>query len=122
MIPMEEFYCLFRTYKGIEKGEVNWGQELRDNLLKLTSLESDHPPFEPITYRLDHQLRRVILSNEPQWRNKDLEMDISLDKITIHADEDLMDQVWINLIHNSIKFTPDNGKISVTLIKNDFDR
>ena len=96
--------------------------KLSDNLLKLTSLESDHPPFEPITYRLDHQLRRVILSNEPQWRNKDLVMDISLDKITIHADEDLMDQVWINLIHNSIKFTPDNGKISVTLIKNDFDR
>lgn len=96
--------------------------KLSENLLKLTSLESDHPPFEPKTYRLDQQLRRVILSNEPQWRNKDIEMDISLDKITINADEELMNQVWINLIHNSIKFTPDHGKISVTLIKNDSEK
>ncbi|MDN3017805.1 HAMP domain-containing sensor histidine kinase [Paenibacillus sp. BSR1-1] len=96
--------------------------KLSENLLKLTSLESDHPPFETKTYRLDQQLRRVILSNEPQWRNKNLEMDVSLDEITIHADEDLMDQVWINLIHNSIKFTPNNGIIMVELIKKDSDK
>jgi two-component system, OmpR family, phosphate regulon sensor histidine kinase PhoR len=96
--------------------------KLSENLLKLTSLESDHPPFEPKAYRLDQQLRRVILTNEPQWRNKDLEMDVSLNKMTINADEDLLDQVWINLIHNSIKFTPDNGKITIELIKMDTER
>ncbi|MGG1400941.1 HAMP domain-containing sensor histidine kinase [Bacillus salipaludis] len=96
--------------------------KLSDNLLKLTSLESDHPPFEPKSYRLDQQLRRVILSNEPQWRNKNLEMDVSLNKVTINADEELMDQVWINLLHNSIKFTPNNGKIGVEIIKDAADR
>ena len=96
--------------------------KLSENLLKLTSLESDHPPFEPKIYRLDQQLRRVILSIEPQWRNKDLEMEVSLNKLTINADEDLMDQVWINLIHNSIKFTPMNGKITVKLEKQETGR
>jgi two-component system, OmpR family, phosphate regulon sensor histidine kinase PhoR len=94
---------------------------LSENLLKLTSLESDHPPFEPKNYRLDQQLRRVILSIEPQWRNKDIEMDVCLDPMTIHADEDLMDQVWINLLNNSIKFTPSNGKISVKVMETDSD-
>jgi len=42
--------------------------------------------------------------------------------MTINADEDLIDQVWINLIHNRIKFTPNNGKITVRLIKKDTDR
>lgn len=96
--------------------------KLSENLLKLTSLESDHPPFEPKTYRLDQQLRRVILTNEPQWINKDLEMDISLNVINIHADEELMDQVWINLLHNGIKFTPHHGKISVALSQKASDK
>jgi two-component system, OmpR family, phosphate regulon sensor histidine kinase PhoR len=96
--------------------------KLSENLLKLTSLESDQPPFEPKTYRIDQQLRRVILTNEPQWRNKDLEMDVSLNKLTIQADEDLLNQVWINLIHNSIKFTPNHGKITIELIKKDPER
>ncbi|WP_342042931.1 sensor histidine kinase [Bacillus sp. OTU2372] len=111
-----------RQYLEIIEVESMRLSKLSDNLLKLTSLESEHPPFEPKTYRLDQQLRRVILSIEPQWRNKNLEMDVSLDKMTIIADEDLMNQVWINLIHNSIKFTPNNGKITVSLIKKDTDR
>ncbi|WP_338048401.1 HAMP domain-containing sensor histidine kinase [Peribacillus alkalitolerans] len=111
-----------RHYLQIIEVESMRLSKLSDNLLKLTSLESDHTPFEPKPYRLDQQLRRVILSNEPHWRKKDLEMDVSLEKMTIHADEELMDQVWINLIHNSIKFTPNNGKISVKLINHDMDK
>ena len=89
--------------------------KLSDNLLKLTSLESEKTPFEPKNYRLDQQIRRVILSCEPQWTARHIEMDVSLDKVTITADEALVDQVWINLIHNSIKFTPENGTISISL-------
>lgn len=49
-------------------------------------------------------------------------MDVSLNKMTINADEDLIDQVWINLIHNSIKFTPNNRKITVRIVIKDTDR
>lgn len=87
--------------------------KLSENLLKLTSLESDHLPLERKKYRLDHQLRRIILANEPQWTEKEINMDISLENLTVTADEDMMDQVWINLLHNSIKFTPEGGTITV---------
>ncbi|MEH7417269.1 HAMP domain-containing sensor histidine kinase [Neobacillus drentensis] len=93
--------------------------KLSENLLKLTSLESEHPPFEKKSYRLDHQLRRVILACEPQWLEKEIEMDVALKSVTIMADEELMDQVWTNLIHNSIKFTPEKGTISVELLEPD---
>jgi two-component system phosphate regulon sensor histidine kinase PhoR len=93
--------------------------KLSENLLKLTSLESEHQPFELKNYRLDHQLRRIILANEPQWAEKEIHFDISLENVTITADEELMDQVWINLIHNSIKFTPKAGTISVEALKTD---
>ncbi len=88
---------------------------LSDNLLKLTSIESDHHPFEAKTYRLDQQIRKIILSCEPQWVDKSLELDVSLEEVDIWADEELMSQVWINLINNSIKFTPDGGRLSIGL-------
>lgn len=87
--------------------------KLSENLLKLTSLESDHHPFEKHTYRLDHQLRAIILACEPQWLKKDLQIEVSLEPLNITADEDLMNQVWTNLLHNSIKFTPSSGTLSI---------
>jgi two-component system phosphate regulon sensor histidine kinase PhoR len=42
-------------------------------------------------------------------------MDISLVELEIVADEDLLGQVWTNLIHNSIKFTPQAASIKMTL-------
>lgn len=89
--------------------------KLSDNLLKLTSLESEHHPFERKRYRLDKQLRAVVLACEPQWLDKAIDMDVSLQEVEIFADPDLMNQVWGNLIHNSIKFTPRGGTVGVRL-------
>ncbi|MHC8965688.1 sensor histidine kinase [Priestia aryabhattai] len=96
--------------------------KLSENLLKLTSLESGHVPLEQKRYRLDHQLRRIILANEPQWTEKEIHMDISLENVTVTADEDMMDQVWTNLIHNSIKFTQKRGTIKVEAFESNEDR
>jgi two-component system phosphate regulon sensor histidine kinase PhoR len=90
---------------------------LADNLLKLAALEAEQPRFEPAPYRLDKQIRNLILACEPQWAGKEIDMDVSLEEVTITADEDLLSQVWANLIHNSIKFTPEGGKISVRLCR-----
>ncbi|MBE9917783.1 two-component sensor histidine kinase [Paenibacillus donghaensis] len=89
--------------------------KLSRNLLRLTSLESEQYPFEPKRYRLDRQLRAVVLACEPQWVEKKLNMDIELASVTVFADEDTLNQVWFNLLNNSIKFTPAGGTISISL-------
>ena len=93
--------------------------KLSDNLLKLASLEAEQVRFEPKPYRLDRQIRDLILACEPQWIAKRLEMDVSLAPIEANADEDLLSQVWINLIHNGIKFTPEQGRLCVDLQRRD---
>jgi signal transduction histidine kinase len=89
--------------------------KLSDNLLRLASLEADVIKLEPKIYRLDKQLRSIVLACEPQWSDKNINMDVSLEEIEIKADEDMMSQVWINLVHNSIKFTAESGSVKVDL-------
>ncbi len=95
--------------------------KLSDNLMALTSLEAGTQQINAKPYRLDQQIKRAILTSEPQWMAKHIDIGIESDQdsdhedICIVADEDLLSQVWTNLIHNAIKFTPNNGRITVSL-------
>lgn len=108
-----------RHYLDIIETESTRLSKMSDNLLKLTSLESAHHPFEPRRYRLDQQLRQVVLACEPQWLDKSIDMELEVEEVEINADPDLMNQVWANLLQNSIKFTPRGGKVSVSLALGD---
>lgn len=89
--------------------------KISDNLLKLTYLESSQHPFDSETYRLDKQLQHLVLSCEPQWMEKQIEMELSLTETNITADKELLDQVWMNLLNNAIKFTPNQGTVSLNI-------
>lgn len=102
-------------YLDIIQNESTRLSRITEDLLRMAALESDKVKFEPRPYRLDHQIRNLILACEPQWMSKSINMDISLKELETTADEDLLSQVWTNLIHNSIKFTPQDGRISITL-------
>jgi signal transduction histidine kinase len=108
-----------RHYLGIIQNESTRLSRITEDLLKLASLESDRFKFEPKSYRLDKQIRSLILACEPQWQGKNLELDIALEEVEITADEDLLSQVWTNLIYNSIKFTQPGGKVRIGLTRMD---
>jgi signal transduction histidine kinase len=92
---------------------------LSQNLLRLSHLQHDNQPLKVSTYRLDEQLRRVVIALEPHWGAKEIEIDLHLEPLTVQADEDQLSQVWINLLSNSIKFTPVKGKILIEAVLKD---
>ncbi|KMQ06089.1 envelope stress sensor histidine kinase HitS [Bacillus thuringiensis] len=102
-------------YLTIIETETTRLSKLSQNLLKLTLLESEEYTPERVTYRLDQQLKQIVLNSEPLWAEKEIELDLDLEKVHTTADQESMSQVWINLIHNSIKFTPSSGTISIKL-------
>lgn len=88
---------------------------LSENLLRLSSLDSKAHAPAPKPYRLDSQIRHVVLAAEPQWMAKGLDVAAELDELVVSADEDMLNQVWTNLAHNAVKFTPPGGQIRIEL-------
>jgi len=86
---------------------------LSQNLLRLTYLQQHDQPVQVSLFRLDEQLRKVVIALEPQWSAKEIEITMQLEPLTIEADEDQLKQVWTNLLGNSIKFTPEYGNITI---------
>lgn len=105
-------------YLNIIEAESKRLSKLSDNLLKLSALESDGAALAKSEFRLDKQIESVILMLEPQWSEKNIELDISLAKNVFTGDKELLMQVWVNLLHNAVKFTPNDGKIIVVLQEN----
>lgn len=88
---------------------------LSQTLLRLTSLEQQMTPATLSTFRLDEQLREVILHLAPAWESKDIDWQLNLSPVTITSDEDLLRQVWINLIQNAVKFSKPNSVIHINV-------
>ncbi|ADQ05931.1 integral membrane sensor signal transduction histidine kinase [Caldicellulosiruptor hydrothermalis 108] len=106
-----------KHYLDIIENECIRLSKLSENLLRLTMLDSEQYPLHLTTYRLDKQIQLTILEFEPQWSEKELDITLSLDEIIITADQDLLKQVWQNLIDNAIKFTLKGGAIKIQLYK-----
>lgn len=88
---------------------------LTSNILKLSKLDNQEIVTEHVRYRLDEQIRQAILLFEPIWTQKKLNLNIDLDIFHFYGNQDLLMQVWINLIDNAIKFTPKNGELFLSL-------
>jgi len=89
--------------------------DLSSSVLALSKLEHQEIISERTTYQLDEQIRRSILLLEPQWSKKGLDLQVELDPLQLTANEELLQQVWLNLVDNAIKFTPPGGSIQVSL-------
>lgn len=105
-------------YLGIIEAESKRLSALSANLLKLSALETGGEPLSFIEFRLDKQLEEVALMLEPQWSAKHIEMEVDLERLTIQGDKGLLSQVWVNILHNAVKFTPEGGVIRVILKSN----
>lgn len=88
---------------------------LSSNMLRISKLDNQSIPNKITEFSLDEKIRKIILLLEDKWEKKNLELDINLDRVMFKGDEDLIEQIWINLIENAIKFSEDGGKISVEL-------
>ncbi|URN93666.1 MAG: HAMP domain-containing histidine kinase [Candidatus Pristimantibacillus lignocellulolyticus] len=102
-------------YLDINEKESNRLSNLSTNMQKLSWLEEINSDLNKERFRLDQQIKEVSLTMEYHWSRKDIELSVKLQEVQCSANEELLNQVWINLLDNAIKFAPNHGQIQIEL-------
>lgn len=92
---------------------------LSGNILLLNRIENENITLEKNSFRLDEQIRHVILLCENKWSGKNIDLNIDLEDIIFIGNEQLLFQVWLNLFDNAIKFSKTKESIEISLKKSD---
>ena len=91
--------------------------QLATNVLNLSRVEKQAILANRTRFDLTEQVRRCVLLFENKWEQRRLNLNVELDEVTIDGDEELLSQVWLNLIDNAVKFTPEGGCVDIRLHK-----
>lgn len=104
-----------KEYLAIIVDEITRLADLSTNALNLTKIENQTILTNVTSFNLSEQMRNSILLLEQKWTNKDLIMMPEFDEHIIEANEELLKQLWINLLDNAIKFAPEKSEVLITI-------
>lgn len=95
--------------------------DLANDALLLSKLESNKLPVVHKIFWLDEQVSRCLTLLQASAQEKRQSLRANLEPMEFSGSEELLSHVWINLVGNAIKYTPEGGQISVTLAKDGAD-
>ncbi len=89
--------------------------QMATNVLNLTKVENQTILTDMTKFNLSEQIRSCILLLSEKWEEKAIEFSLDFHEHDICANEELLKQVWINLLGNAVKFTPYGGFVEVKI-------
>ena len=89
--------------------------QMATNVLALTKVENQTILTDKTRYNLSEQLRTCVLMLEGKWSKKDIEPVLPTSEHYITGSKELLRQVWVNLIDNAIKFSPEHRKVEINI-------
>jgi signal transduction histidine kinase len=92
---------------------------LSSSILLLNRIENENIILVRNPFRLDEQIRHVILFHESKWSSKEINLQLDMDELVYEGNEQLLYQVWLNLLDNAVKFSKPGGAIEINLRKSD---
>ena len=92
--------------------------KLIDDLSDVQKLDTGNMKMNPDEYSLSEIINETVIKLEPDFAKKGINIDLKLQQIRCMCDKSRISQVILNLLTNSIDFTPStDGKISISLSK-----
>lgn len=88
-----------------------------NSMLEITRIENNFEALKTSTFSLSAQLRQAYEIFSMQAEEKNLEFTLSLPDhdVMINADKLKLQRVISNLLDNAVKFTPENGRVALSL-------
>lgn len=102
-------------YLGIVSEEVKRLSGLVVAMLNMSKIQAGKLTLNYSPINIYNIVCKILISFESVIEEKNINitgLDIS-EKVIINADDDLINQIFYNLIDNAVKFTPENGEISI---------
>jgi signal transduction histidine kinase len=101
----------------IIKEHVNRLENIINDLLSLSELELSKDSIEKIEFDVKQLMEEVAMGFGHALDTKQQQLNINSqgDNFRIFADKDKIEQTFVNLIDNGIKYTKDNGRINISI-------
>ncbi len=89
---------------------------MASNVLNLTKVENQTILTDVSRFNLSEQVRSAVLLLEEKWSSKNIDLQLDFDEFMIEANEEMLKQVWINLVDNAVKFVPRCGTVELEVL------
>lgn len=94
-----------KEYLNIMAKEAGRLSQLSQNTLLLSKLENMELIQKKEKYRLDSQIRNCAILQLPAFETKYISLEVNLPEIWYFGNEELLDEVWTNLLDNARKYS-----------------
>lgn len=110
-IPKEKH----NEYLKIVKEEIVRLSGLVNSFLDITRLKNEKPMLDFVDFDINEIIRRTLINLESRFvdKNIDVNIDFEDEDCYVKADKDSIRRVLMNLLDNAIKFTDNNGIITI---------
>ena len=91
---------------------------LINDILDISKVESGKLKLSPLTFSIVETVENLVNISQPMIKEKNIEFSFhinQMDKEYLYADQLRLNQIYINILSNAIKYTQPGGRVSVDL-------
>lgn len=108
-IPREEE----KEYLNVMAEEAGRLAQLSQNTLLLSKLDHMEVLRKKEEFRLDSQIRDCAILLMPSFEEKNIQLEAELPEMKFYGNEELMKEVWVNLLDNARKYSSEGNLVFV---------
>lgn len=102
-------------YLDIIEEESERLSKMATNVLDMTKIDNQKILTDITRFNVSEQIRSCVRLLEKKWSSKNLDMQLDLDEMYVDGNEEMLKQVWINLIDNAVKFSEEGAAVEISV-------